>query len=211
MHYFWVMSARMTFWFEFASTYSYLTVMRIEALARERCVEVEWKPFLLGPIFAAQGWTTSPFNLYPAKGAYMWRDIERRAAGYGIPFRPWSGKDGRIFPQNGLLAARTATAALRERWGKEFVRRVYSAQFANGLDISNPKVIGDCIKAAGGNEQMFLHLGHSNTHKQVLRENTDAAIATGVFGAPSFTIGPELFWGDDRLEDALNWALSRPA
>ena len=67
----------MEFWFEFASTYSYLAAERIEGVARVMEVEVRWRPFLLGPIFAAQGWTTSPFNLYPAKGANMWRDIER--------------------------------------------------------------------------------------------------------------------------------------
>ena len=205
------MTARMTFWFEFASTYSYLSVMRVEALALERGVEVDWTPFLLGPIFSAQGWKTSPFNIYRAKGANMWRDMERRAARHGIPFKPWRNEDGRTFPQNGLLAARTAIAALHEPWGKDFVRRVYRAQFADGLDISNPNVIGDCIEAAGGVDRIYLHMGHSNSHKQLLRENTDAAIAAGVFGAPSFTVGSELFWGDDRLEDALDWAVSHPA
>ena len=205
------MAARMSFWFEFASTYSYLSVMRIEDLAKAKGVEVEWTPFLLGPIFAAQGWTTSPFNLYPAKGRNMWRDMERRAAKYDIPFKPWTGEDGRVFPQNGLLAARTAIAALREPWGTDFVRRVYTAQFAEGLDISNPMVIGDCIEAAGGVDRIYLHMGHSNSHKQLLKANTDAAIAAGIYGAPSFTVSGELFWGDDRLEDALDWALSHPA
>ena len=205
------MPAPVTVWFEVASTYSYLSVMRIEAEAARRKVEVKWTPFLLGPIFKAQGWDTSPFNLYPAKGRNMWRDMERRAAKFAIPFKPWTGEDGRIFPQNGLLAARTAIAALHEPWGRDFVRRVYTAQFAEGLDISNPNVIGDCIEAAGGVDRIYLHMGHSNTQKQRLKENTDAAIAAGVFGAPSFTVGGELFWGDDRLEDALDWALSHPA
>lgn len=205
------MPTPVTFWFEFASTYSYLSVMRIEEEAARRGVGVAWKPFLLGPIFKAQGWDTSPFNIYPAKGRHMWRDMERRAAKFGIPFRVWTGEDGRLFPQNGLLAARTAIAALGEDWGKDFVRRVYAAQFAEGLDISSPAVIGDCIEAAGGSEQVYLHMGHSASHKAILRQNTEEAIASGLFGAPSFTVGAELFWGDDRLEDALDWALSHPA
>ena len=76
---------RLEFWYEFASTYSYLSAMRIEKVAAAAKVEVAWRPFLLGPIFRAQGWDDSPFNLYPAKGRYMWRDLERLAAGYGLP------------------------------------------------------------------------------------------------------------------------------
>ena len=89
------------FWYEFASTYSYLTAMRIEPLAEAAGVDIRWRPFLLGPIFAAQGWTSSPFNLFPAKGRYMWRDMERQAAALGVPFRKPDP-----FPQNALLAAR---------------------------------------------------------------------------------------------------------
>ena len=76
--------AHLTFWFEFASTYSYLSAMRIEEMARKADVDVIWKPFLLGPIFKAQNWDTSPFNLYPAKGRYMVRDIERIAQARGL-------------------------------------------------------------------------------------------------------------------------------
>jgi 2-hydroxychromene-2-carboxylate isomerase len=67
------------FWFEFASTYSYVAAGRIEHLSGAAGVEVAWRPFLLGPIFQKQGWSDSPFNLYPAKGAYMWREFRVRA------------------------------------------------------------------------------------------------------------------------------------
>jgi 2-hydroxychromene-2-carboxylate isomerase len=93
------------FWFEFASTYSYPAAMRIERAAAKRDVYLEWRPFLLGPIFAAQGWVDSPFNIYPAKGRYMWRDLERLCAGLGLPLRRPSR-----FPRSGLLAARVALA-----------------------------------------------------------------------------------------------------
>ena len=91
------------FWFEFGSTYSYPAAMRIEALAAEQGVRVTWRPFLLGPIFRAQGWDDSPFNIFPSKGRYMWRDLERICADYEIPFRRPSE-----FPRNGLLATRLA-------------------------------------------------------------------------------------------------------
>jgi 2-hydroxychromene-2-carboxylate isomerase len=91
------------FWFDFASTYSYPAAMRIRPLAVQAGVEVRFRPFLLGPIFKAQGWTTSPFNLYPEKGRHMWRDLERLCEEMGLPFRRPDP-----FPQNSLLAARTA-------------------------------------------------------------------------------------------------------
>ena len=98
------------FWFDFASTYSYLSAARIRPLAAEAKVRVRFRPFLLGPIFKAQGWGTSPFNLYEAKGRYMWRDMERLAAGLGLPFRRPDP-----FPQNSLLAAPTLRCATPPR------------------------------------------------------------------------------------------------
>ena len=91
------------FWFEFGSTYSYPAAMRIDALAAESRVKISWRAFLLGPIFHEQGWDDSPFNLYPAKGRYMWRDLERICESQGLPLRRPSE-----FPRNGLLAARVA-------------------------------------------------------------------------------------------------------
>ena len=196
-----------TFWFEFASPYSFLSAMRIEETAAARHVDVVWKPFLLGPIFKAQGWDTSPFSIYPAKGQHMWRDVERRAEKYGIDFRlPDLSRPG-AFPQNSLLAARAATAALHEPWGKDFCKRVFAAAFLHGLDISESNVIANCVEAAGGVDQVYMRMAYSNTQKQTLRENTEMAQALKIYGAPSFTVGDELFWGDDRLEDALDWAI----
>ena len=74
------------FWFDFASTYSYPACMRAAARAEETGVAIRYRPFLLGPIFKAQGWDTSPFNIYEAKGRYMWRDLERLCAELSIPF-----------------------------------------------------------------------------------------------------------------------------
>lgn len=189
------------FWFEFASTYSYLSVMRIQDLADARGVTVRWRPFLLGPIFAAQGWDNSPFNLYPAKGRYMWRDMERQCAAHGLPFRRPD-----IFPANGLNAARLAMAAGDAM--PAFCRAVFTAQFAEGRDISTRETLSDCLRKARLPAALIDQAGTSET-KQALRRQTEEATAKGLFGAPSFTAGNELFWGDDRFEQALDWA-ARP-
>src|SRR5271170_5532896 len=115
------------FWFEFASTYSYPTAMRIDALASEAGVAVRFRPFLLGPIFKAQGWETSPFNLYPAKGHYMWRDVERTCADLALPIRR-----PEPFPQSSVLAARVALVGLGDVSGTDFCHAVYRAESPTG-------------------------------------------------------------------------------
>ena len=194
----------MEFWFEFASTYSYPAAMRIERLAREAGVVLEWRPFLLGPIFKSQGWSDSPFNLLPVKGRYMWRDLERITAAESIPFRRPS-----VFPRNGLLAARVACACEEERWLPEFVRAVYRANFAEDREISDPRVIAACVSAAGADSEQALARAESDETKARLRVQTERAGALGIFGAPSFVVGGELFWGNDRLQQALAWASRR--
>ena len=195
------MAGTVDFWFEFASTYSYLAVMRIEAAARAAGVAVAWHPFLLGPIFKAQGWNDSPFNIYPAKGRYMWRDMERLCAQYGIPFRQPSR-----FPRAGLLPARLATIAVGQAWGPAFVRAVYVANFAEDRDITTAEAIGGILSELGQDASALLERAESEEVKRQLRLETERATGLGIFGAPSFVTRGELFWGNDRLEDALDWA-----
>jgi 2-hydroxychromene-2-carboxylate isomerase len=189
---------RVEFWFEFASTYSYLSAMRIEKVAAAARLEVAWRPFLLGPIFRAQGWNDSPFNLYPAKGRYMWRDLERLAEGYGLPFRRPSA-----FPRNGLLAARIALAAASEGWCPDFTRAVLTAEFAHDRDIGDPAVLSGLLETLGQDPGAVLARAGSDENKAALRAQTERAEALGVFGAPSFVVGEELYWGNDRLGDAV--------
>jgi 2-hydroxychromene-2-carboxylate isomerase len=199
------MAKNLDFWFEFGSTYSYLSIMRIETLADQHGVEVIWKPFLLGPIFAAQGWKTSPFNLYPSKGKYMWRDMERRAAKYSLPFKRLSIEGQGAFPQNGLAAARMAIIGLKQVWGRTFCKSVFTAQFADSRDIGDRSLITELALRAGASEQDVWAVGEE-ANKAALRHQTEEAVRLGLFGAPSFMVGEELFWGDDRLEDALVFA-----
>lgn len=192
---------KLEFWFEFASTYSYPAAMRIEALAAKRGVQVAWRPFLLGPIFQQQGWNDSPFNIYPAKGRYMWRDMERICECQGIPLRKPS-----VFPRNGLLASRVVCAHSEETWVPDFVRAVYRANFAEDADISSVGVVERCLTGLGQDPTAILAAAQAPATKDKLKAQTATAMELGIFGAPSFVIGRELFWGNDRLEDALAWA-----
>lgn len=193
------------FWYEFASTYSWPAAMRVEVAAKAAGVKLRWRPFLLGPIFGAQGWNDSPFNIYPAKGKYMWRDMARicEAAGLAlkVPVR---------FPQNGLKAARLALLGQDAAWGPEFTRRVYLANFAEQKDISGESVLVEILSSLSLDAAALIAQSNAPENKERLKAQTDAAIAKGIFGAPSFLVGDELFWGNDRLEAALQWARTHP-
>jgi 2-hydroxychromene-2-carboxylate isomerase len=196
-----VAAPRLEFWYEFASTYSYLSAMRIETLATAAGVVVEWKPFLLGPIFQAQGWNTSPFNLYPAKGRNMVRDMERIAADRGLHFAL-----PKTFPQNSLQAARLALVGGRNGWVAPFSRAVYFAQFAQGAEIADRAVLTAILRDLKLDPDGIFARIEQPEIKEELKAQTSEAQARGIFGAPSFIVGNELFWGDDRLEQALAWA-----
>ncbi|MEQ9146018.1 MAG: 2-hydroxychromene-2-carboxylate isomerase [Parvibaculaceae bacterium] len=198
--------AAVEFWFEFASTYSYPAAMRVERVAAEAGVDVVWRPFLLGPVFARQGLTDSPFNVFEAKGRYMWRDLERICAADGLRFQKPA-----VFPQNGLTAARLTLAGLDEGWGAAFARSVYQANFADGLPISDPDVLRTLVTKLDANADAAMERASSPEIKERLKVQTDRAWEKGVFGAPSFTVEDELFWGNDRMEAAFAWAKAPPA
>ncbi|MGE4372258.1 MAG: 2-hydroxychromene-2-carboxylate isomerase [Xanthobacter sp.] len=195
--------ATLEFFYEFGSPYCYLTVERICALAEKASVEVHWRPFLLGPILAAQGLSTSPFNLHLTKGAHMWRDMERLCAHMGLPplTRP------NPFPAHSVLAARVAihlNAASRPA----FTRAVYEAEFAHGRDISSRETVRQILAGLGHFSEAVIDGALVPENKTRLRIQTDEAIRRGVFGAPTFiTTDGELFWGNDRLELALEHAV----
>ncbi len=186
------------FWFEFGSTYSYLSAMRIEDRARSAGVALAWRPFLLGPIFRKLGWETSPFVLQDAKGRHMWRDMEREAARLGLPFRRPSA-----FPRIALLPMRVATLGAAEPWMGEYCRRVMLRNWALDRDIDNEETVLAALDGLVPDPGQVLAAALSPANKLRLRERTAEAEARGIFGAPSFFVGDELFWGNDRLEAAL--------
>lgn len=180
--------------------------MRIERLAAERGVRVAWRAFLLGPIFAAQGWSDSPFNIYPAKGRYMWRDLERICARDGLGLRRPS-----VFPRSGLIAARIACVNEGAPWLADFVRAVFIANFAHDRATDDPAVIGAILDSLGPPGRGLLTEATSGEAKAALRLCNEEAVSREIFGAPTLFAGEEMFWGNDRLEDALEWAVTHPA
>jgi 2-hydroxychromene-2-carboxylate isomerase len=194
---------KLEFWFEFASTYSYPAAMRIERATRDAGVDLVWRPFLLGPILKSLGQPMdSPFNRQPVKLRYMLRDVERVCSAIGINFRKPDP-----FPQFGLLAARTSLVAFAGGFGPDFVRAVYRAEFAEGRQIAEPGTIAGLLRGLGQAPEPVLEAANSDAIKSQLRAQTERGAALGMFGAPNFvTENGELFWGNDRLEAALDWS-----
>jgi 2-hydroxychromene-2-carboxylate isomerase len=191
----------MQMWFDFASPYSYLAIERVGALAEAAGVVVDLRPFLLGPIFQAQGWNDSPFRLFPGKGAYMMRDIARLADKYGVTYnRP------RLFPRMSVLPARIALLGQDEPWGRDFCVAVFRANFQHDLDIQAEDVVHQVLQDLSLDADMLIERAKTEAAKEALRRQVDRARNLGLFGAPTFFVGDEMFWGNDRLEDALEWA-----
>jgi 2-hydroxychromene-2-carboxylate isomerase len=189
------------FWYEFASTYSYPAAMRVASLADARGVSLAWRPFLLGPIFAAHGWRDSPFNIYPSKGRYMWRDMQRLCDALGLPLRR-----PEPFPQPSLLAARVALALEGAAWAN-FSREVYAAEFGEGLSISDRAAIASLLARLGVDPKAALLRAETDSNKALLKAECVRAAEIGIIGAPCLvTDGGEVFWGNDRLEQGLDWA-----
>jgi 2-hydroxychromene-2-carboxylate isomerase len=191
----------LAFWFDFASTYSYVAAMRIEGLCAGAGVPLAWTPFLLGPIFALEKKNDSPFNLNPRRGAYMWRDLERLTTKFGFPWqRP------AVFPRNSTLPARIACSIAHEPWCGEFVRAVFVANFGEDREIGDEPVVREILRGLGRDDEPIVVRALDDAHRGDLRANTERAMAHGIFGAPDCTVGDELFWGEEALEDAIAWA-----
>ncbi|GAB1576522.1 2-hydroxychromene-2-carboxylate isomerase [Bordetella petrii] len=193
-------------WFDFASPYSYLAIERVEPLARQAGVPVVLRPFLLGPIFQAQGWNDTPFRLFPGKGAYMMRDIVRLADKYGIAYRRPSQ-----FPRMSVLSARMALLGQDQPWGRDFCLAAFRANFVDDRDIQDEDVVASLLAGLGLDGPALIAQARQESTKEALRRQVDRARELGIFGAPSLMVGNEMFWGNDRLEDALEWAARGPA
>jgi 2-hydroxychromene-2-carboxylate isomerase len=189
----------LAFWFDFASTYSYLAALRVEEACGRAGVGTTYKPFLLGPIFHdILGIKDSPFNVQPIRGRYMWRDLERLCEKYGLPFRKPS-----VFPRHSVLAARVACCA-GEAVGP-LVKAIFRANFAEDRDISSPDVLRELVEGIGGDGAQALLRAQTPEVRAQLRANTAEAQQLGIFGAPDFVAGGELFFGQDRMDDAIAW------
>lgn len=190
-------------WFDFASPYSFLAMERIEGVAGAANVRTVYRPFLLGPIFKQRGWDDSPFRLFPDKGEYMMREVARLADKYGVAYRRPT-----VFPRLGIRVSRAALLGLEEGWGKDFCRAVFRANFVHDRDLQDPITVNACLETLGVDPARVLAYAASDPARQALRAQVERAQALGIFGAPMFFAGTEMFWGNDRLEDAVQWAAS---
>lgn len=191
----------MEFWYDFASPYSWMAAERIEGLAAPAGVAVRWRPFLIGPILRRRPDNPSPTqNAPPAQRAYRRRDAERLCAAYGLKLR-WPTS----YPRNGLLAARLVRAVSDDQ-RPALSRAIFRANFADDREISDSTVIAAIVADQGHDAGALLAAALTDTNKRGLVDDVDEAMARGIFGAPSFMVDDELFWGNDRLEQAIDWA-----
>lgn len=200
------MAKSVDFYFDFSSSYSYVALPEIERLAHEHEVSIDWKPILLGVIFQSLG--HAPADPRTPKGRYIKRDVERAAALAGLVYR-WP----RPFPFNSLLAARVFWC-LAERGHNEAVewaRSVFDASFGEGRDASSAEVLADVATSLGHDAGALLEGAAAAPVKQKLREVTDEAMERGVFGAPTFFVGDEMFWGSDRVRAIAGSLAARQA
>jgi 2-hydroxychromene-2-carboxylate isomerase len=190
--------AAIEFWLEFGSSYSYLSVMRIEQAAARVGVTIQWRPFLLGPIFKSFGWTTSPFVMQTWKTEYVWRDMERECRKYGLAWtRPTT------FPRTALLPARVALIGAEKPWMGDYCRRIMQLNFVADRNIDSAASVGEVLAQMGLRAQEIIDEALGEANKLRLRSQTELAKTKGIFGAPTFFVGEEMFWGNDRLDDAL--------
>lgn len=196
------MNRKLDFYFFVGSTYSYLSVARAGALAAARGVQLVWCPFSVRTLMREQN--NSPFVGKPAKFAYMWRDLERRARRFGIPF------DGAPpYPIDALEQANhVATLAAGEGWCEPFVREAYRSWFVDKLDPGSPQVLRGILQRLGRPADDIERAGHDDVRGNYIAR-TGRARALGIFGSPTWVCEDgEIFWGDDRLEDAIDWCLA---
>jgi len=189
------------FWFEFGSNYSYLSVMRIGEAAARHGVTVAWKPFLLGPIFKSFGWESSPFVAQKEKGEYVMKDMVRQCRKYGVLWRQPS-----VFPRIALLPMRVALIGAAEPWMGEYCRRIMLLNFSADRDINSEAVVREVLQQLGLPAEELVRSAQTEQNKLKLRQQTETARTRGVFGAPTFFVRGEMFWGNDRLDDALAFA-----
>lgn len=192
--------AEIDFWYSVGSTYSYLTIMRLPEVEETSGVTFRWRPFNVRHVMVEQN--NVPFKDKPVKAAYMWRDIERRAEQYGL-----SPRLPAPYPLPGLvLANQVATLGAEAGWVEAYTRATYRRWFETGEPAGEEPNLSGSLKDIGLAADEVLEEAQSQRIVDALADSTQKAMELGVFGSPTFVVGREVFWGDDRLDDALLWA-----
>jgi 2-hydroxychromene-2-carboxylate isomerase len=185
-------------WFYIGSMYTFLTVMRIDRVEDTTDVRFRWRPFSVRTIMIEMD--NRPLSK-PKKLEYMWRDLQRRAEMYGFAFE---GKAP--YPlQNGDLANRVAIVGAREGWCADYARATYRRWFIEKQEPGSEPNLSHALREIGQDPARVIALAENQDAHDAFKAATDEARALGLFGAPSFVTRGEVFWGDDRLEDAVTW------
>ncbi len=196
------MSKSLEFFFDFGSPTSYLAWTQLPKIAADAGVAITWRPMLLGGVFKATG-NQSPVAI-PAKGRYMLHDLARFAERYGVPmvFNPH-------FPINTLTLMRGAAGYLGTAQFQPYVKAMFEGLWVEKKNLGKPEVVAEVLSAAGLDPLEFERLVSDESVKERLKGTTEEAIQRGVFGAPTFFVGNEMHFGQDRLDfvaEALNKA-----
>ena len=187
------------FFYFFGSGYSYLSVMRIGELAKNAGVQVHWRPFNVRPLMTENN---VALRSEKAKVKYMWRDVERRAAHHQLPF-----VNPPIWPTDPyLLANRVGVVAGEQGWCERYTVASFKAWYLDGIPLGTRASLEHILKPLKQNVEEVIAQAESPAILEKYNQETDAARSFGVFGAPSFVADGEMFWGDDRLDEAINWA-----
>jgi 2-hydroxychromene-2-carboxylate isomerase len=186
---------RLEFFFDYGSPYSYLANSRLPALAERTGAELNYRPMLLGGVFKATGNSSPAVEPCEAKRAYGALELQRWIAHLGVPFR-----GNPHFPINTLLLMRTAVAAQRAGVFDPFHRAVYPAFWAEGENLGELEVVSRVLEKAGLDARALLEAAGDPAVKAELRATTEEAVARGAFGAPTFFVADEMFFGSDRLD-----------
>ena len=190
--------APIDFWFSIGSMYTYLSVMRLAEIEAKTGARFRWRPFSVRDIMIEMD--NRPLSK-PLKLAYMWRDLERRAATHGLPYKAQPSYPLKNFD----LANRIAIVGAEEGWCADYTRAAYRRWFVEHDEAGSDSSTRACLGAIGQDSARVLARASSEEISTRYTEATDEARKLGIFGAPTFVVGKELFWGDDRLEDAVAW------
>ena len=188
------MRKTLDFYFDFGSPTAYLAHKRLGHLAALYPLDVTYKPILLGGVFKATG-NTSPVAV-PAKGQYMMaHDLPRFAIRYGVELTP-----NPYFPINTLNLMRAAIAAQRLDCAQTFINAMYDAVWVQGKNMGDTEVVVAALMAHALDAQALLALSQDPEIKAELIANTEAAVARGIFGTPTFFMEDQMYFGQDRLD-----------
>ncbi len=190
------------FWFSIGSTYTYLSVIRLKEVEKKFEVSFSWQPFSVRKIMREMDNVPFP-PTKQAKVDYMWRDIQRRASGYGFEARVPAPYPLKEFD----LANRIAVLGMQEGWCSNYVQATYRRWFLESLEPGSEPNVSESLREIGQDSERILELATGEETGEVYSCQTESAQSKGIFGSPSFIVDGELFWGDDRLEDAVSWAL----